>query len=63
MRPLSLILFGFLLSILGIALPFLMVVHIFPSTFFLNFFAFIASMTGLIMGIIGASLYIRTHRK
>ena len=63
MRPLNLILIGLLLSLLGVALPFLMLMHIFPSTFFLNFFAFTASMTGLILGIIGASMYVREHRK
>jgi len=63
MRPWNLILIGFFLSVLGIALPFLMLMHIFPSTFFLNFFAFTASMTGLILGIIGASIYVQKHRK
>ena len=42
---LELIVIGFLLSVLGIALPFLMLIHIISSTFFLNFFSFIASMT------------------
>ncbi len=63
MRPWNLIFIGFLLSILGVALPFLMVIHIVPSTFLLNFFSFIASMSGLITGIVGASLYVRQHRK
>ncbi len=63
MRPWSLILIGFLLSLMGVGLPLLMLIHIVPSTFFLNFFAFMASMTGLILGIIGASLYVRQHRK
>jgi hypothetical protein len=63
MRPWSLILLGFLLSVSGVALPFLMVVHVLPSTFFLNFFSYLASFIGLVLGIIGASLYVRTHRK
>ncbi len=63
MRPWNLILIGLLLSILGVALPFLMVVHLVSSTFFLNFLSFVASMSGLIVGIIGASLYLRQHRK
>jgi hypothetical protein len=63
MPPWSLILIGFLLSILGIALPFLMLIHIITSTFFLNFFSFGASMTGLTLGIIGAGMYYRGHRK
>ncbi len=63
MRPWNLIFLGFLLSILGVVLPFLMVIHIVPSTFFLNFFSFIASMSGLITGIVGASMYVRQRRK
>ena len=63
MRPLTLILIGFGLSVAGVSLPFLMLIHTLPSTFFLNFFSFFASMTGLILGIVGAALYVRLHRK
>lgn len=63
MRPWTMVLIGLLLSLAGIALPFLMVIHAIPSTLFLNFFSFTASMAGLILGIIGASLYVRIHRK
>ncbi|HTP02483.1 MAG TPA: hypothetical protein VMJ64_14005 [Anaerolineales bacterium] len=63
MSPWSLILIGFLLSVLGIALPFLMLIHIIPSTFFLNFLAFGAMLAGLSLGIIGAGSYYRQHRK
>jgi hypothetical protein len=59
----SLILIGFLLSILGSALPFLMILHIIPSTFFLNFLAFGCMMSGLIAGIAGAANYMRQRRK
>jgi hypothetical protein len=47
---------------LGVALPFLMVINRLPSTFFLNFFSYTASVCGLILGIIGASLYIQKNR-
>ncbi len=63
MQPWQLILIGFLLSVLGVVLPFLMVVQAVPSTFFLNFFSFIASLVGLILGITGAALYVRRRRK
>ena len=59
----SLILIGLILSLLGVVLPFLMVVQAIPSTFFLNFFSFVASMSGLFLGIIGASRYVQGHRK
>lgn len=63
MRPVTFILIGLLLSILGTALPLLMVIHVIASTFFLNFFSAAAMFIGLFLGIIGASQYIHTHRK
>ena len=63
MRPWVLILAGFILSLLGVALPLLMVILVLPSTFFLNFFSFTASVSGLILGIVGAALYIGKHKK
>lgn len=61
--PAQLILIGFILSLLGVALPLLMVIHVLQSTFFLNFFSYISSVIGLFLGIIGAATYIRVHRK
>jgi hypothetical protein len=61
--PWGLILIGFLLVLTGMVLPFLMVTNLLPSTFFLNFFSYGASFTGLVLGIIGASLYTRGSRK
>ena len=63
MRPLAMILTGFGLSVLGIALPLMMLIHVLPSTFFLNFFSFTASMIGLFLGIGGAAQYVRGHKK
>lgn len=61
--PWGLILIGFFLVLAGMVLPFLMVIGFLPSTFFLNFFSYGASLTGLSLGIIGASLYVRGRRK
>ena len=61
--PWGLILIGFLLVLTGMVLPFLMVIKLVPSTFFLNFFSYGASFTGLVLGVIGASLYVRGSRK
>lgn len=63
MRPLHLILLGFVLSVAGVALPFSMLIQILPSTFPLNFLAFLSSISGLILGIIGAASYVRGRRK
>ena len=62
-RPILLILVGFLLVLAGWVLPFLMVMHIIPSTFFLNFFAYAAGLAGLLMGMIGSAMYFRGRRK
>ena len=63
MQPATMILVGFGLSVLGVVLPLMMLIHVLPSTFFLNFLSFTASMTGLILGISGAAQYIRAHKK
>lgn len=60
--PWGLILIGFVLVVIGVAVPFLMVIRAVPSTFFLNFFSYGASLTGLFLGIIGASQYMRRDR-
>ena len=47
---------GLFLMLLGIFLPFMMVIHLIQSTFFLNFFSWGASVTGLALGMIGAAM-------
>jgi len=61
--PFKMILIGFALAVLGAVLPFLMVLHILKSTFFLNFFSYTASLAGLILGVIGAAMYVRLKKK
>ncbi len=63
MHPWLLIFIGFVLSVLGVVLPFLMVIHVIASTFFLNFFSAGAMITGLALGVAGGSMYVRQHRK
>jgi len=63
MSAVGLILIGFLLSLTGMVLPFMMVIHVVPSTFFLNFFAYGASIAGLFLGVIGASRYMHEKKK
>jgi hypothetical protein len=48
---------GVILMLLGIALPFLMVIQVLESTFFLNFFSWGASVAGLALGTIGFALW------
>ncbi len=63
MRPITMILTGFGLSVLGVMLPLMIIIHVLPSTFFLDFFSFTASMGGLILGISGAAQYVRSRKK
>jgi hypothetical protein len=65
MKPLSpgmLIGIGFILVLFGAVAPFLMVMKIVASTFFLNFLAYAASVSGLILGFVGSLMYIRGRR-
>jgi hypothetical protein len=48
-------LIGFLLVLTGVVLPFLMVLHVLPSTFLLNFLAYGAAVSGLMIGLIGGA--------
>ena len=57
--PKKIILIGFLLVLLGAVIPWLIILRVIPSTFFLNFFAYAASISGLFMGIIGVAFYTR----
>jgi hypothetical protein len=67
MRPIRgeyLILAGFVMVLLGAILPFLIVMKILTSTFFLNFFSYTVSVAGLFMGLVGCAFYVRyTKRK
>jgi hypothetical protein len=62
MHPLKIILIGFLLVLVGVVIPFLMVLGIVQSSFPLGFFSFGASVAGLFLGLIGAAYYSRLDR-
>ena len=54
--PRLLLSLGVFLMLLGVALPFLMVIHVLESTFFLNFLSWGASVAGLAFGTIGFAM-------
>lgn len=62
LSPRFLLSLGVILMLLGIVLPFLMVIHVLESTFFLNFFSWGASVAGLSFGTIGFALSNRIKR-
>ncbi len=62
-NPRFLLTLGVILMLLGITLPFLMVIHLLESTFFLNFLAWGSSVTGLAFGTIGFAMYSKTSKR
>lgn len=60
--PRFLLILGVVLMLLGIALPFLIVIKVLESTFFLNFFSWGASVAGLAFGTIGFALWSRERK-
>ncbi len=61
--PRLLLSLGVILMLLGIALPFLMVIQVLESTFFLNFFSWGASVAGLALGTIGFALWSKGRKE
>jgi hypothetical protein len=61
--PRFLLSLGVILLLLGIALPFLMVINLLGSTFFLNFFSWGASVAGLALGTIGFAMWSRGRKE
>jgi hypothetical protein len=60
--PRLLLSLGVILMLLGVVLPFLMVIHVLESSFFLNFLSWGASVAGLASGTIGFATWSRTKR-
>jgi hypothetical protein len=62
-HPKRLIVVGFFLVLFGFVAPFLMVLDIVKSTFWLNFLSYGASISGLLLGVIGSAHYARLAKK
>lgn len=54
--PHLLLTLGLLLMLMGVILPFLMVIKVLESTFFLNFFSWGLSSLGLALSMVGFAL-------
>jgi hypothetical protein len=61
--PRFLLILGVVLMLVGAVLPFLMVIKILESTFFLNFFSWGASVAGLMLGMMGIAGYSQERRR
>ena len=55
-HPKRLFAIAVLLMLFGVVMPFLMVIHLVESTFFLNFLSYGASVLGLLLGIVSVAL-------
>ncbi len=62
MTPKQMILLATALLVLGVVIPFLMVMDVLESTFFLNFFAYGCQVSGLVLGMIGAFSAVKINR-
>ena len=61
--PRLLLVLGMTLMLLGIVLPFLMIIKMLESTFMLKFFSWGASVAGLAFGTIGFAMYSKGRRE
>lgn len=62
-RPRSLLCIALALLMLGWVIPFLMVLKVLPSTFFMNFLSWGASVSGFYLGILAVAGLVRKQRK
>jgi hypothetical protein len=58
MHPGKFMIAAFFLLLIGAVFPFLMMIRVLESTFFLNFISYIASVSGLFIGILGIAMYV-----
>jgi membrane associated rhomboid family serine protease len=62
-KPRTLLFLALSLLLFGWVMPFLMVIHVVASTFFLNFLSWGASVGGLYLGVIAVAGLVRRRNK
>ncbi len=62
-QPRWMIIIAITLLVAGAVLPFLMVIGVLESAFFLNFLTYIASVVGLFLGFIGIAMFVGDARR
>lgn len=62
-EPRFLLSLGLILLFTGWIIPLLIIMHIIPSTFFLNFVAWGASVSGLFLGFIGVATWTKLRKE
>lgn len=63
MRVNRLLVIGFFLVLAGAVLPFLILLGFLPSTFTLNVLAYVSSVTGIFLGILGVAMEAGQRRR
>lgn len=63
LSPLKMIVLGFVLLVIGFILPFAMVMRALESTLALNFLAYLSSVVGLVLGLLGIVLREGSRRR
>ena len=63
LSPKKMIVFGFLLLVAGWILPFAMIIKLMEPTLLWNFFAYLASTIGLVLGLLGLVLHMGSQRR
>jgi len=61
--PRLLLSLGLILLFSGWIIPLLMVMHVIPSTFTLNFLGWTSAVAGLFLGLIGAAMMVRESKE
>jgi len=61
--PRLLLSLGLILLFSGWIIPLLMVMHVIPSTFTLNFLGWMFSVGGLFLGFVGAAIWVKTKKE
>ncbi|HKI53014.1 MAG TPA: hypothetical protein VJ987_02730 [Anaerolineales bacterium] len=61
--PRFLLTFGVILLLVGWIIPLLIIMRVLPSTFFLNFLSWGASVAGLFLGFVGGSMWVRMNKE
>jgi hypothetical protein len=54
---------GLVLLFIGWIVPLLIIMRVIPSTFFLNFLSWGASVAGLFLGFIGGAMWVRMNKE
>jgi hypothetical protein len=63
LSPIQMMLIGFVLLMVGFLLPFVMVLRIVQPTLLLGFVSYLASLAGLVIGLLGVFFYGRVQHK